>query len=67
MVKQRTAQQLYSSGDPRRLLKGRRYEIATAIDDVLDIVRALLYEANSHAAELALIDSLREPMGRVDK
>ena len=62
----RTVQRLIGDVLKARVLVGPNYVKAVSIDDVLDIVRALLYEANSHDAELRLIDSLREPMGRVD-
>ena len=62
----RTTQQLIGNALKAGVLAGPNYVKAAAIDDVLDIVRVLLYKATSHSAEMALIDSLREPMGRVD-
>jgi len=66
-MKPRTTQALIGNVLRKEVLAGHDFVKAAAIDDVLDIVRALLYQANSHAAELALIDSLREPMERVDR
>jgi hypothetical protein len=50
-----------------RPMAGAQYERIKAIDEVLDTVRALLYQAASLSDELAMIDNLREPMGRVDR
>lgn len=66
-MKPRTTQALIGNVLRKSILAGPDFVKAAAIDDVLDIVRVLLYEANSHAAEMALVDSLREPMRRVDK